>query len=65
MKQLAGLLVIVGFMTLGGTVTYLILTAITDMFNFIFPELLGMEYITKTQMVLLILFTIVFKKLTL
>ncbi len=65
MKTIFTLVIFTALIAILATISYLLLVGITDIFNNIFPEMLGMEPISITQMVLLIIFTIIFKKITL
>ena len=65
MRTLGAIVAIVTYIGVGLGVSWAILLGITMLFNSIFPMMLGMEEIVPFQMLILILFTILFKKITL
>ena len=65
MKRISAIVAIVIYIGVGLAVSWAILVSLTMLFNSVFPMMLGMEEIVPIQMLLLILFTILFKKITL
>ena len=65
MRTLGAIVAIVTYIGVGLGVSWAILTGLTMLFNSVFPMMLGMEEIVPFQMLILILFTILFKKITL
>lgn len=65
MKRISAIVALVIYIGVGLVVGWAILVGLTMLFNSVFPMMLGMEEIVPIQMLLLILFTILFKKITL
>lgn len=65
MKTISAIVAIAIYISVGLAVSWAILVSLTMLFNSVFPMMLGMEEIVPIQMLLLILFTILFKKITL
>jgi hypothetical protein len=65
MKRISAIVAIAIYISVGLAVSWAILVSLTMLFNSVFPMMLGMEEIVPIQMLLLILFTILFKKITL
>lgn len=65
MKRISAIVALVIYIGVGLAVSWAILVSLTMLFNSVFPMMLGMEEIVPIQMLLLILFTILFKKITL
>ncbi len=65
MKRISAIVAIVIYIGVGLAVSWAILVSLTMLFNSVFPMMLGMEEIDPFKMLLLILFTILFKKITL
>lgn len=65
MKRISAIVAIAIYIGVGLAVSWAILVSLTMLFNSVFPMMLGMEEIVPIQMLLLILFTILFKKITL
>ena len=65
MKRISAIVAIAIYIGVVLAVSWAILVSLTMLFNSVFPMMLGMEEIVPIQMLLLILFTILFKKITL
>lgn len=65
MRTVGAIVIVLGFIALSLWISWIILLGFTMLFNSIFPDMLGMEEIDPFKMLLLILFTILFKKITL